>query len=184
GVDLIEVHNGNLSYSILPTRGMGLWRGEYRGNFLGWRAPVHGPVHPQFVSLTAHGGLGWLAGCDELMCRCGMASNGPPGEDVVTDKSGRTWRTPLTLHGRIAIRPAYHVEVRVSLDQPYEVTVIGQVQESFLFGPHVHLTASYTTVPGSSRLVVHDVVENRSSQPAEMEMLYHCNVGAPFLEAG
>ena len=32
GVDLIEVHNGALSFSVLPTRGMGLWRGEYRGN--------------------------------------------------------------------------------------------------------------------------------------------------------
>ena len=39
------------TYSILPTRGMGLWRGEFRGNFLGWRAPVLGPVHPKFVSL-------------------------------------------------------------------------------------------------------------------------------------
>ena len=26
GIDLIEVHNGALSYSILPTRGMGIWR--------------------------------------------------------------------------------------------------------------------------------------------------------------
>src|SRR5437763_1818878 len=61
---------------------------------------------------------------------------------------------------------------------------IGHGLESFLFGPHLHLTTSYTTVPGSARLVVHDVVENRSSQPAELQMLYHCNVGAPFLEAG
>src|SRR3712207_5818390 len=57
GVDLIEIHNGRLSYSILPTRGMGLWRGEYRGNFLGWQAPVHGPVHPKYVQLADRGGL-------------------------------------------------------------------------------------------------------------------------------
>src|SRR5262249_44645542 len=99
GIDLIEVHNGALSFAVLPTRGMGLWRGEYRGNFLGWRSPVGGPVHPQFVNLTDRGGLGWLAGFDELLCRCGLASNGPPGEDTVSDKSGRTTYTPLTLHG-------------------------------------------------------------------------------------
>src|SRR6202451_3472582 len=42
GVDLIEVHNGSLSFSVLPTRGMGLWRGEHRGNRPGWRPPLAG----------------------------------------------------------------------------------------------------------------------------------------------
>ena len=53
GIDLIEVHNGALSYSILPTRGMGLWRGEYRGNFLGWRSPVLGPPRPPWPRLVS-----------------------------------------------------------------------------------------------------------------------------------
>jgi hypothetical protein len=184
GIDLIEVHNGALSYAVLPTRGMGLWRGEYRGNFLGWRSPVLGPVHPRHVPLGDNHGMGWLAGFDEWLCRCGLASNGPPGEDVCTDRGGRTRRTPLTLHGRIANLPAHWVEVRVNLDPPFELTVTGAVQEASLFGPHLCLTASFTTAPGSNRLVVHDVVENRSAEPAEMQMLYHCNVGPPFLEAG
>jgi hypothetical protein len=184
GVDVIEVHNGALSFTVLPTRGMGLWRGAYRGQFLGWRSPVQGPVHPQFVNLTDHGGLGWLTGFDEWLVRCGLASNGPPGEDVVTHKDGRTTRTPLTLHGRIANRPAHFVEVRVGLDPPYEISVVGHVAEAGLFLPHLHLTTTTTTVPGSNRVVVHDVVENRAAQPAEMQMLYHVNVGPPFLEAG
>jgi hypothetical protein len=184
GVDVIEVHNGALSFTILPTRGMGLWRGAYRGQFLGWRSPVQGPVHPQFVNLADHGGLGWLTGFDEWLVRCGLASNGPPGEDVVTHKDGRTTRTPLTLHGRIANRPAHFVEVRVNLDPPYEISVIGHVAEAGLFLPHLHLTTTTTTIPGSNRVVVHDAVENRAAQPAEMQMLYHVNVGPPFLEAG
>jgi hypothetical protein len=184
GIDLIEVHNGALSYAVLPTRGMGLWHGEYRGNFLGWRSPVLGPVHPQYVRLNERGGIGWLAGFDEWLCRCGLSWNGPPGEDVVTDKAGRTTRTPLTLHGRIANQPAHFVEVRINLDPPHELSVTGHVEEAALFFPHLHLTSTYSTVPGSNRLVVHDVVENRGAQPAEMEMLYHCNIGPPFLEAG
>ena len=184
GVDLIEVHNGALSFSVLPTRGMGLWRGDYRGQFLGWRSPVQGPVHPHFVNLPDHGGLGWLTGFDEWFVRCGLSSNGPPGEDVVTHKDGRTSRTPLTLHGRIANRPAHFVEVRINLDPPYEISIIGQVDEAGLFLPHLHLTTTITTVPGSNRLVIHDVVENRAAQPAEMQMLYHVNLGPPFLEAG
>jgi len=175
GIDLIEVHNGALSYSILPTRGMGLWRGEYRGNFLGWRSPVHGPVHPKFVGQAERGGIGWLAGFDEWLCRCGLAWNGPPGTDG---------KTPITLHGRIANLPAYLVEVRVNLDPPHELTVIGHVAEAGLFLGHLHLTSATTTVPGSNRVVIHDMVENRGAAPAEMQLLYHCNVGPPFLESG
>jgi Domain of unknown function (DUF4432) len=80
--------------------------------------------------------------------------------------------------------PAHYVEVRVSLDPPHELTVVGQVEEGALFFPHLYLTSTYTTVPGSNRLVIHDVVENRAAEAAEMQILYHCNVGPPFLEAG
>jgi Domain of unknown function (DUF4432) len=184
GVDLIEVNNGALSFSVLPTRGMGLWRGEFRGHSLGWRSPVNGPVHPQFVNLADRDGLGWLAGFDEWLCRCGLANNGPPGEDCYTDKAGQDHRDRLTLHGRIANAPAHAVEVRVSLDPPHELIVSGQVEEGCLFFPHLALSTTYTTAPHSNRLVIHDVVENRSAQPAEMQLLYHCNIGPPFLEAG
>ena len=184
GIDLIEVHNGALSYAILPTRGMGLWQGHYHGQFLGWKAPVHGPVHPKFVNAGDRGGIGWLTGFDEWLCRCGLAFNGPPGEDVYTDRQGKSHRDLLTLHGRIANQPAYYVEVRVNLDPPYELSVTGQVEEGGLFYPHLVLTTTYTTVPGSNRIVIHDRIENRGSQPAEMMLLYHCNIGQPFLEAG
>lgn len=185
GIDLIEVHNGALSYSVLPTRGMGLWRGEYRGNYLGWRSPVSGPVHPEYVNQAALGGIGWLAGFDEWLCRCGLASSGPPGEDVWTDKAGVTRKALLSLHGRIANLPAQFVEIRVNLDPPHELSVIGQVIEAHLFAASsLGLTTTYTTVPGSNRLVIHDVVENRSAAPAEMQLLYHCNVGPPFLGPG
>ena len=175
GIDLVQVHNGALSYAILPTRGMSLWRGDYRGLPIGWQSPIVGPVHPRNIDPSDRGGLGWLTGFDEWLCRCGLASNGPPGKDG---------ETPLTLHGRIANLAAHHVEVRVSLDPPYEIGVIGTIDEAALFFGHLRLTATYTTVPGSNRVVIHDVVENRSPSPAEMQLLYHCNLGQPFLEAG
>lgn len=185
GVDVVEVHNGALSYTLLPSRGMGIWRGEYRGNVLGWRSPVqHGPVHPKFVAQAERGGIGWLRGFDELLCRCGLANNGPPGEDIYQDKKGATHKSQLTLHGRIANLPANMVEVRVNPDPPFELSVTGQVAEAELFGPQLVLTSTTTTVPGSNRLVIHDVVENRAAHEAELQLLYHCNIGPPYLEAG
>jgi hypothetical protein len=184
GIDLIEVDNGVLAYSILPTRGMALARGDCHGIELGWKAPMHGPVHPRHVNTAERGGIGWLAGFDEWLCRCGLASNGPPGEDVYTDRQGQPRRDLLSLHGRIANQPAYYVEVRVGLDPPYELSVTGQVEEGGLFYPHLVLTTTYTTVPGSNRVVIHDHVENRGGQATEMQLLYHCNLGPPLLEAG
>jgi hypothetical protein len=183
-VEVVEVDNGALAFTVLPTRGMGLWQGRYRGLHLGWRAPVRGPVHPAFVNVADRGGIGWLAGFDEWLCRCGLASNGPPGEDVYTDRQGRPRRDLLTLHGRIANRPADYLEARVGLDSPHELSVVGRVEEGGLFYPHLALTTTYTTAPGSNRLVIHDRVENRGAEPAELQLLYHCNVGPPFLEAG
>lgn len=184
GIDLIEVHNGAFAYSVLPTRGMGLWHGDYHGLPLGWRAPVEGPVHPKYVNLADRGGLGWLAGFDELLCRCGLSFNGPPGEDVWTDATGNAQRAQLTLHGRIANLPASAVEVSVSLDPPYELSVKGEVEEAALFFPQLRLTTTYTTIPGSNRIVIHDRVTNHGARPTEMQMLYHVNLGPPFLEAG
>lgn len=184
GIDLIEVHNGALAFSVLPTRGMGLWRADYHGLALGWRAPVEGPVHPKFVNLQDAGGIGWLAGFDELMCRCGLSSNGPPGEDAWTDSHGKPHRAQLTLHGKIANLPAQAVDVSVSLDPPYELSVTGQVEEAALFFPQLRLTTTYSTVPGSNRVVISDKVENRGATPAELQLLYHVNLGPPFLEAG
>ena len=184
GVDLIDVDNGALAFTVLPTRGMGLWQGRYRGVHLGWKSPVHGPVHPSLVNTADRGGIGWLTGFDEWLCRCGLASNGPPGEDAYTDRQGRARRDLLSLHGRIANQPAYYVEVRVGLDPPYELSVTGQVEEGGLFYPHLVLTTTYTTAPESNRVVIHDRVENRGAEPAEMQLLYHCNIGPPLLEAG
>ena len=74
--------------------------------------------------------------------------------------------------------------MRVGLDPPYELSVTGQVEEGGLFYPHLVLTTTYTTIPSSNRLVIHDQVENRGAESAEMQLLYHCNLGQPLLDAG
>ena len=45
GVDEIVVNNGRLAFSVLPTRGMGLWKAWWNETLeLGWQSPVRGPV--------------------------------------------------------------------------------------------------------------------------------------------
>ena len=112
GVDLIVVDNGALRFSVVPTRGMGLWNGWYLGNRLGWDSPISdGPVNPAFVNLGAHGGLGWLEGFDELLARCGLENNGAPFEIETVKPDGSKSHTTFGLHGRIANIPASYVAV-------------------------------------------------------------------------
>jgi hypothetical protein len=184
GVEAIDVDNGQFSFTVLPTRGMGIWRGRYRGLDVGWQAPVTGPVHPGFVNLQDRGGLGWLTGFDELIVRCGLDSNGAPSTDVVPDNMGNPSQVNLTLHGRIANLPARRVEIRVLPGDPPTITILGVVDEAALFYPGFRLCTSISTVCGSNAISIADAVTNQKAIDAEFELLYHCNFGPPFLEHG
>ena len=181
GVDLVEVSNGRLAFSVLPTRGMGVWRGDWRGTFLGWKAPLCGPVHPRYVNLPDRGGLGWLQGFDELIVRCGLDSNGAPCTDTVPDNNGNPMQVQLPLHGRIANTPANRVTASADGD---EIVVSGTVQESALFTPNLRLQTRISTKAGSNSFTLVDEVTNLRGVDSEMQMLYHVNLGAPLLGEG
>ena len=185
GVDLVEVNNGPLTFSVIPTRGMGLWRGSYQGNRLGWDSPVaDGPVNPAFVNLSGLGGLGWLDGFDELLARCGLAWSGAPFEIKTKQPDGSESNTTFGLHGKIANTPASYVAVHVADQPPHEIVIEGHVEESHIFGPRVRMITKISTAPGSNRLVVRDEFVNLKDQPMEMQVLYHWNFGPPLLEEG
>ncbi len=184
GVDIIEVDNGALSFSVLPTRGMGIWRAAYKGLDVAWNSPVKGPVHPSLIDLQDRGGLGWLAGFDEVVARCGLDSTGAPGTDVVPNNMGVATEVDLTLHGKIANLPASRVEIQVIPGDPTELVVVGEVHEAGLFCPQYRLLARVSTKVGSNSLLIEDEVRNDKAVDAEMELLYHCNFGPPFLQEG
>ena len=182
GVDVVEIDNGALKLEVLPTRGMGVWRGSFQGIPIGWNSPVQQPVHPAFVNQTERGGLGWLAGFNELICRCGLSFMGPPGRDASFQEHPILGE--LTLHGKIANLPAHHVAVTVDPDHHGRIAVTGVVDECSMFGPCLRLTSTIETTAGSNRCTIIDEVTNLSAKPAEFELLYHTNIGRPFLEPG
>lgn len=185
GVDLIQVDNGALSFSVIPTRGMGLWKGSYEGNRLGWDSPVtDGPVNPAFVNLSGLGGLGWLDGFDELLARCGLAWSGAPFEVKAPRPDGTESNTTYGLHGKIANIPASYVAIHIDEEPPHAIVVEGHVEEAHLFGPQVRMITRISTAPGSNRLDVRDEFVNLKDQPVDMQVLYHWNFGPPFLGAG
>jgi hypothetical protein len=176
GIDVVEVDNGRLRFTVLPDRGMGLWRAWLGDLQLGWQSPVKGPVHPTFVPLFEPSGIGWLQGFDELVCRCGLESNGAP-------ERGSSGELQLPLHGRIANLPAHLVEVSID-GSNREISVRGVVDEARIFCNCLRLDSTVTTQAEAPWLRVIDRVTNVSGEPAELELLYHINLGSPLLVPG
>ena len=88
GTDVIWVDNGKLQIGVIVTRGLGIQAVNMNGTqVLGWDSPVKEVVHPKFINLNSRGGLGWLEGFNEWLCRCGMEWNGHPGPT----NSSTTW---------------------------------------------------------------------------------------------
>src|SRR3954468_15209450 len=176
GVYVATLDNGAMCIDVLPTRGMGIWRVRRGDKILGWQAPVGEPVHPAFVPLMEPAGLGWLDGFNELLCRCGLESNGPPE----FDEAGRLLRP---LHGRVANTPAHRVELIVD-EGAGLLTLRGIVDESRFHFQSLRLTTAISTRFGSNEFSWTDEVENIGGRDATLQMLYHFNIGQPLLQAG
>ncbi len=181
GVDVVEIDNGKLSFAVLPTRGMGIWKGQYGKVQLGWDSPVKKPVHPAFVNSLENGGLGWLRGFNEWIVRCGLSSMGAPGMDTLVDNNGNAMEAFLPLHGNIANLPAHTVSVEVT---EKEIILRGEVDETMMFGPALRLQTEISTAFGSGSLTIVDTVTNLGDKPTEHELLYHVNYGGSVLEKG
>jgi hypothetical protein len=65
-----------------------------------------------------------------------------------------------------------------------KLSVRGIVDEAMLFSPQFRLDTTISTELGSNTFTIEDTIINLKSVPAEMQLLYHCNFGAPFLEKG
>jgi hypothetical protein len=189
GAQIIRLDNGKLNITIIPTRGMGILDVTYpvadgKSRRLGWDSPVQEIVSPAFMNLGARGGLGWLEGFNELMCRCGLENIGQPGKDEIITNTGAKAEVDLTLHGKIANIPARRVELVIDEKPPYRIRVRGQVDERMMFGPKLELHTEISTEAGSMEFRIEDKVVNAGSQPQEFQMLYHTNIGKPLLGEG
>jgi hypothetical protein len=175
GVQVIEVDNGAMTFTIVPTRGFEVWKAEVGKLRLGWDSPVKEIIHPSYIRLTDNGGSGWVAGFGGLMVRGGLASFGSPVQDG---------NEQLTLHGHVDYLPASHVSVRYEAAPVPRLVFRGVVNETQSFAPQLRLTSEISTVIGKPEMVFDDQVTNLSDAPQEIQLLYHTNFGTPLLGAG
>ena len=175
-VETVEINNGTCKFTVVPTRGMGVWKAAVGKLDVGWNSPVKGPVHPSFVPLSEPSGLGWLDGFDELLVRCGLLSNGAPD---FNDKGQLIY----PLHGRIANLPCHELVLTVDGDSG-EITLVGVVDECRFHFQKLRLTSTIKTKPGEPGFHITDEITNLSGAPGEAQLLYHVNFGPPILDPG
>ncbi len=171
GVRAIEVRTGTgFAFTVLPDRGMDVWRADYQGASLCWHSPT-GPVAPAFFEPE---GLGWLRGFyGGMLVTCGLTQVGPPNTD-----QGKA----LGLHGRASYAPASDVGVVQGWEgDEYRIELRGRVREASVFGEAVQLTRRLETSLGRSGFTLEDEVENLGHEPAPHMLLYHVNGGFPVV---
>ena len=180
-IDVIWIDNGKLKIGVIPTRGMGILSVIMDGTrVLGWDSPVKDIVHPSLVNLNSRGGLGWLDGFNEWLCRCGMEWNGQPGTDRFLNNMGEESTMELTLHGRIANLPAQEVVLIAQRDPPYRLTLRGIVHERMFNGPKLELTTELSIEPGARAFRLSDAVTNRGGTAARVPDALSCQLRATF----
>ena len=166
---MIEVDNGAMTFTIVPTRGFEVWKAEASkagtGKLrLGWDSPVKEIIHPSYIRLADNGGQGWVAGFGGLMVRGGLASFGSPVQDG--DQQ-------LTLHGHVDYLPASQVSVRYEAAPVPRLVFRGVVNDFQTFGAQLRLTSEISTVIGKPEIVFDDQITNLSDAAQEMQLLYH-----------
>jgi Domain of unknown function (DUF4432) len=175
GVTVIDIDNGAMTISVVPTRGMNVLEavaGELR---LGWDSPVDELVHPAFINLMDSGGLGWLQGFNELVARCGFQWFGAPGVDQ---------GSMLSLHGLASSLPATKVTLTIDEQPPYTIRLRGELREQAFKLYNFHIGTELSTQPGSLSFRLHDTLTNKGEYAKEYSVLYHNNFGPPLLEPG
>ncbi len=175
GVSIVDIDNGQMKLSLVPTRGMNVLQASVGDVRLGWDSPVKEVVNPAFIELNGRGGLGWLEGFNELVTRCGYEWVGHPGMD-----NGEL----LTLHGRAANIPASKVTLHIDEQPPYAIHLRGELKEQAFKKVDFSVATELVTEPGSTSFTLNDRLTNNGDYAKEYQALYHSNFSTPFLEQG
>lgn len=163
-----------LAFTVLLDRGMDVSAASYQGKAMGWRSTV-GDVAPQYFEAE---GIRWLRSYyGGLVSTCGLVNVGAPEPGSELTGHG--------LHGRINNTPARDIKITQEWrGKDYYLGVSGVMRETRIFAENLTLTRTVWTRLGEKRFWVEDTVTNDGFSETAFQLLYHCNVGWPAVDAG
>ena len=170
GLKAYEVKNGCMSYKILADKCLDVCELSYKGinmNFLskpGLQGRNHYDTNGDEAIRSIMGGLFFTAGLENICAPCSIDG------------------TDYPMHGRIRTTPAEHLSADALWDgDEYRITVKGEMREAALFGENMVLRREISSVYGQKTITVTDEIENESYREEPLMLLYHINMGYPFL---
>jgi hypothetical protein len=162
---------GGLDFWVLGDRAMDIGPLWWRGRPVAWQSPA-GFRHPSLIDPASDGGRGFERAFSGFLMTCGLEHTRQPA-------LGRP------LHGLLPFLPArvtaYGEDWRAA--EPV-LFAEGEIVQWLLYGEHLALIRRIEAPIGGTTLRIRDRVENRGSAPQRHALLYHMNLGFPFLRPG
>jgi hypothetical protein len=173
GLNAVEIKNGCLELTALADKCLDVSALSYKGvnlNFLskpGLQGLNHYDTNGEEAIRSIMGGFFFTAGLESICAPCTIDGVDYP------------------MHGRIRTTPGEHICTDASWEgDDYVLTAQAEMREAALFGENLVLRRSIRTVYGSKSFTVTDEIENESFRDEPMMILYHINIGYPFLDEG
>ena len=170
GLETIQVKNGCLSYQVMADKCLDISEVTFKGiniNFLskpGLQGRNHYDTNGEEAIRSIMGGMFFTAGLENICAPCTSDNVDYP------------------MHGRIRTTPGEHVSSDAFWDgDDYVLRVSGEMREAALFGENMVLRREITSVYGENSILVRDEIENESYRDEPLMLLYHINMGYPFL---
>lgn len=171
GLKAFDVKNGRMSFRVLADKCLDVGEFSFAGvnmSFLS-KPGLQGLGHYDTNGLEAQrsimGGLFFTAGLENIGAPCNVDG------------------TDYPMHGRIRTTPAEHVcSDAFFLAGDYHLRVSGEMREAALFGENLVLRRSIETVYGTKSFTLIDEFENEAFREEPLMLLYHINLGWPFLD--
>ncbi|MBO6149427.1 MAG: aldose 1-epimerase family protein [Lachnospiraceae bacterium] len=169
----IEVKCGDLFFHVSPDKCLDVTDLCFRGmnmTFLskgGLIGRTNMDTNGEEALRSIMGGLFFTCGLENICAPCKVNGHDYP------------------MHGRIRTTPAEHVGIRViEEDEGASIVISGEMREAELFGENMVLRREIITRLNENSIEVLDEIENQSFREEPMMILYHCNMGYPFLREG
>ena len=158
GLTFIDCHNGKLRFLINESRALDITQLYFEGenvSFLSKNGVTNKDV--PFANRFEGG----------MLYTCGL--------DCVGEIEGRE------THGTLHLTPA--IVTRAECDEN-GILVEGFLRNSALFGKHLVVKRKIYSAAGSNSVEIEDVLINEGTKAEDYALLYHVNLGYPFLDEG
>ncbi|MCD6392561.1 MAG: aldose 1-epimerase family protein [Planctomycetes bacterium] len=175
GSRIAWVNTGSgLRYKVAIDRGLDIVDAFYNQHSLTWLS--HGGLTAP--NPAANSGIEWLYSFSGgLVTTCGLTHIGSPESDdtEIRGLHGRISNIPATLESVIQPDPA---------TGKMNMSITALAKESKVFGPHLTLRRTISSMLGESTIMIRDEVTNCGNTPCPHMILYHCNFGWPLVDEG